>query len=147
MLVWCGKRGSNPYGKTTRPSNVRVCLFRHSRDNANNYTRFFHTCQGVYEKIFIKFKIDFINCLLYNLSDVNFPTCEINCVALRHHIENRRIFALSLKYSRSSLLASRQTRTSYIIIYVMLISQGVKLTVLPCGTTTKTFGFRTFLEI
>ena len=29
---WCGKRGSNPYGKTTRPSNVRVCLFRHSRN-------------------------------------------------------------------------------------------------------------------
>ncbi len=30
-VCWCGKRESNPYGKTTRPSNVRVCQFRHSR--------------------------------------------------------------------------------------------------------------------
>ena len=30
-FVWCGKRELNPYGKTTRPSNVRVCQFRHSR--------------------------------------------------------------------------------------------------------------------
>ena len=28
---WCGRRELNPYGKTTRPSNVRVCQFRHSR--------------------------------------------------------------------------------------------------------------------
>ena len=31
LLFWCGNRESNPYGKTTRPSNVRVCQFRHSR--------------------------------------------------------------------------------------------------------------------
>ena len=42
---WCGKRGSNPYGKTTRPSNVRVCLFRHSRDNVTDYTRKIAVCQ------------------------------------------------------------------------------------------------------
>ena len=30
-LYWCGRRELNPYGKTTRPSNVRVCQFRHSR--------------------------------------------------------------------------------------------------------------------
>ena len=30
-FFWCGKRELNPYGKTTRPSNVRVCQFRHSR--------------------------------------------------------------------------------------------------------------------
>ena len=28
---WCEKRDLNPYGVTTRPSNVRVCQFRHSR--------------------------------------------------------------------------------------------------------------------
>ena len=30
-VYWCGRRELNPYGKTTRPSNVRVCQFRHSR--------------------------------------------------------------------------------------------------------------------
>ena len=30
-IFWCGRRELNPYGKTTRPSNVRVCQFRHSR--------------------------------------------------------------------------------------------------------------------
>ena len=30
-FCWCGRRELNPYGKTTRPSNVRVCQFRHSR--------------------------------------------------------------------------------------------------------------------
>src|SRR5699024_5765322 len=29
--VWCERRDLNPYGITTRPSNVRVCRFRHSR--------------------------------------------------------------------------------------------------------------------
>ena len=29
--IWCGRRDLNPYGKSTRPSNVRVCQFRHSR--------------------------------------------------------------------------------------------------------------------
>ena len=32
-FCWCGRRELNPYGKTTRPSNVRVCQFRHSRDS------------------------------------------------------------------------------------------------------------------
>lgn len=30
-LLWCERRDLNPYGITTRPSNVRVCRFRHSR--------------------------------------------------------------------------------------------------------------------
>ncbi len=47
---WCGKRGSNPYGKTTRPSNVRVCLFRHSRDNVKYYIPKTKDCQGVFAK-------------------------------------------------------------------------------------------------
>ena len=32
LFCWCGRRELNPYGKTTRPSNVRVCQFRHSRE-------------------------------------------------------------------------------------------------------------------
>ena len=31
---WCERRDLNPYGITTRPSNVRVCRFRHSRNYA-----------------------------------------------------------------------------------------------------------------
>ena len=31
FLRWCERRDLNPYGITTRPSNVRVCRFRHSR--------------------------------------------------------------------------------------------------------------------
>ena len=31
FLIWCERRDLNPYGITTRPSNVRVCRFRHSR--------------------------------------------------------------------------------------------------------------------
>ena len=31
LLFWCERRDLNPYGITTRPSNVRVCRFRHSR--------------------------------------------------------------------------------------------------------------------
>ena len=30
-LFWCERWDLNPYGITTRPSNVRVCRFRHSR--------------------------------------------------------------------------------------------------------------------
>ena len=32
LFCWCGKRDLNPYIKDTRPSNVRVCRFRHSRE-------------------------------------------------------------------------------------------------------------------
>ena len=31
FFIWCERRDLNPYGITTRPSNVRVCRFRHSR--------------------------------------------------------------------------------------------------------------------
>ena len=31
LSFWCERRDLNPYGITTRPSNVRVCRFRHSR--------------------------------------------------------------------------------------------------------------------
>ncbi len=31
LPLWCERRDLNPYVKNTRPSNVRVCRFRHSR--------------------------------------------------------------------------------------------------------------------
>lgn len=31
LSIWCGRRESNPHGKPTRPSNVRVYQFRHVR--------------------------------------------------------------------------------------------------------------------
>ena len=43
---WCGRRDLNPYGKTTRPSNVRVCQFRHFRiKQPIYYTKHFFVCQ------------------------------------------------------------------------------------------------------
>ena len=43
---WCGRRDLNPYGKTTRPSNVRVCQFRHFRiKQPFHYTKLFFVCQ------------------------------------------------------------------------------------------------------
>lgn len=43
---WCERRDLNPYGITTRPSNVRVCQFRHSRVDAFYYTESRRVCQG-----------------------------------------------------------------------------------------------------
>ena len=37
-LFWCGRRDLNPYVGNTRPSNVRVCRFRHSREHHILYT-------------------------------------------------------------------------------------------------------------
>ena len=48
--VWCAKRDLNPYGKTTRPSNVRVCQFRHSRGHLVLYQKEIRL-----SSIFIKF--------------------------------------------------------------------------------------------
>ena len=45
-FIWCEKRDLNPYGVTTRPSNVRVCQFRHSR------VVLFFTTLILYYKIF-----------------------------------------------------------------------------------------------
>ena len=45
---WCGRRELNPYGKTTRPSNVRVCQFRHSRNGIYYYTQTILICQGLF---------------------------------------------------------------------------------------------------
>ena len=53
---WCEKRDLNPYGKTTRPSNVRVCQFRHSRICHRRYC----TRNNIYYTHFIKFVNTFL---------------------------------------------------------------------------------------
>ncbi len=50
IAVWCERRDLNPYGKSTRPSNVRVCQFRHSREDVCNYSRFPAICQAFFQK-------------------------------------------------------------------------------------------------
>ena len=60
--VWCGKRDLNPYIKDTRPSNVRVCRFRHSRvEQLILYTKEIEKSRGFGKKYFIFSKIDFLN--------------------------------------------------------------------------------------
>ncbi len=49
-FCWCGRRELNPYGKTTRPSNVRVCQFRHSRSGLLYYTQVVCVCQAFFIK-------------------------------------------------------------------------------------------------
>ena len=39
LFCWCGRRDLNPYDGITRPSNVRVCQFRHSRGRLLLYTK------------------------------------------------------------------------------------------------------------
>ena len=69
LFFWCGKRELNPYGKTTRPSNVRVCQFRHSRGNGMYYTLKNSICQYVFQKIFhfsLQIQLDKIRVRVYN---------------------------------------------------------------------------------
>ena len=44
LVIWCDRRDLNPYPHRTRPSNVRVCQFRHDRalrfHNDRYYIRF-----------------------------------------------------------------------------------------------------------
>ena len=40
-FCWCGRRDLNPYDGITRPSNVRVCQFRHSRRTSNIIQHYF----------------------------------------------------------------------------------------------------------
>ena len=51
---WCGRRDLNPYGITTRPSNVRVCRFRHFRVSFFNGERYYIKqklrCQYLFDK-------------------------------------------------------------------------------------------------
>ena len=53
---WCGRRDLNPYVGNTRPSNVRVCRFRHSRRHDMYYTRKKCVCQYLFESFLIFFK-------------------------------------------------------------------------------------------
>ena len=82
LLCWCGKRDLNPYVEDTRPSNVRVCRFRHSREpNIYYYNHQVYVCQEVFQKnfkyltkkshiIFISFLltffVDFLLSFIYN---------------------------------------------------------------------------------
>ena len=47
-FCWCGRRELNPYCKTTRPSNERVCQFRHSRNGLLYYTQSILVCQAFF---------------------------------------------------------------------------------------------------
>ena len=50
-IVWCEGRDLNSQGITTRPSNVRVCRFRHPRINdIIYYTKFCGICQYILQK-------------------------------------------------------------------------------------------------
>ena len=61
IFFWCEKRDLNPYVINTRPSNVRVCQFHHSRNQSRQYyyTHLF---------AFVKYKIKnfYIFLILYN---------------------------------------------------------------------------------
>ena len=43
--IWCERRDLNPYAKDTRPSNVPVCQFQHSRDCKGHYIKTPGPCQ------------------------------------------------------------------------------------------------------
>ena len=65
---WCERRDLNPYGITTRPSNVRVCRFRHSRisvvlSNARDIIAKENGSVKCFLKIFISFC--YSRCLLF----------------------------------------------------------------------------------
>ena len=49
-FCWCGRRELNPYDEITRPSNVRVCQFRHSRRTLSIITRSFSFVNTFFKK-------------------------------------------------------------------------------------------------
>ena len=58
---WCERRELNPYDEITRPLNVRVCQFRHSRiyimysaEHVSYYSKSFSVCQDFF-LIFLNF--------------------------------------------------------------------------------------------
>ena len=62
LVFWCERWDLNPYGITTRPSNVRVCRFRHSRicrvsRNDMNYTTAEYRCQHIFLFYLLFFRI------------------------------------------------------------------------------------------
>ena len=83
LLFWCEKRDLNPYGVTTRPSNVRVCQFRHSRvchrSNGNIYIIHFFSKMSIpfsnfFEKIYYFFVLFFLSYFKWqNNADFTFP--------------------------------------------------------------------------
>ena len=75
---WCEKRDLNPYGESTRPSNVRVYQFRHSRIAVSGSPRAF-PCDGLYYILsFLKCQYLFLKILIF------FKTEEIVLLLLRN---------------------------------------------------------------
>ena len=85
-FCWCGRRDLNPYVGNTRPSNVRVCRFRHSREShyiiqhffrfVNRFFKTFLDFFVFFEKTRKKFhfSIDFYIKLWYNTPWICFKT-------------------------------------------------------------------------
>ena len=63
-FCWCGRRELNPYGKTTRPSNVRVCQFRHSRNGFSIIHELFRFVKSFFQKFKRFFAFIFLFILL-----------------------------------------------------------------------------------
>ena len=55
FLFWCGHRDLNSDGFTIRPSNVRVCLFRHDRSQPTYYMIYYLSCQEIFKSKLTKF--------------------------------------------------------------------------------------------
>ena len=65
ILSWCERRDLNPYVVNTRPSNVRVCRFRHSRISSCSLgTLPIIANQSAVVKCFFKVFSNFFNYLL-----------------------------------------------------------------------------------
>ena len=59
---WCERRDLNPYAIDTRPSNVPVCQFQHSRDCKQDYIKKGIVCQYLISKKSNFFKGIFSSC-------------------------------------------------------------------------------------
>ena len=63
LFFWCAKRDLNPYVRDTRPSNVPVCQFQHSRS-----TNIIIAVSGAFVKSFIKNYSDLMASCSYTAS-------------------------------------------------------------------------------
>lgn len=90
--VWCERWDLNPYGITTRPSNVRVCRFRHARilnccrfRNVDYYSKHMCFCQDIFKKILTQCNMFFF-CRRHKLRNKPVPQTE---AAVRKEIKRR----------------------------------------------------------
>ena len=87
FLFWCGRRDLNPYGKTTRPSNVRVCQFRHFRVNSDiilQQTRFVNTYFQKNSK-----NLTVLKTVIFLLIKSRYFLLRHICGDKRFHVQNR----------------------------------------------------------